>query len=269
MSCKGLRLGSFALSSNPSYQAPQRLSVRFGDDLLQEGFTAVPNLVLKYYRDLDILIQEMMFVIHIWQYWWSEKDPYPSLPAIATRMGISRRQAQNYVSSLKQKGYLITNERIDPELGQVTNEYDFSPLFQAVLQLHWVRHPDTPQNSISRGGMKSISRDPQKPTSTEEYEPQKTKDSGERRENGAELVPIWAQVLGSLESRMTVANYQTWLADTHPVATNGTTLIIGVPSKYVRDWLQTRFKAIVRKALVDQSIGLTDVTFEVLTNGNE
>jgi hypothetical protein len=256
------------LSSNASYQAPQRLSVRFGDDLLQEGFTAVPNLVLRYYRELDILAQEMMFIIHIWQYWWSEKDPYPSLPAIASRMKVSRRQAQNYVSSLKEKGFLITNERYESELGQMTNEYDFSPLFQAVLQLHWVRHPDTPQNSTSRGGMNSISRDPQKPTSPEEYEPQKTQETGRRRENGAELAPIWAQVLDSLESQMTAANYQTWLADTYPVATTGQTLIIGVKSKYVRDWLQNRFRALIRKALSDQSIGLTDVTFEFMPNGN-
>src|SRR3712207_4905542 len=69
-----------------STAVPSRLSVRFGDDLLQEGFTAIPNLVLNYYRELDIVLQEMMFIIHIWQYWWSEKDPYPSLAVIAERM---------------------------------------------------------------------------------------------------------------------------------------------------------------------------------------
>lgn len=110
-----------------------RLVVRFGNELLQDGFTSVPNLVLTHYAILGITAAEMMFSIHVWQYWWTEKDPYPALQTIADRMSVSRRQVRNYTQSLKAKGYLVVTERADPNLGQLTSEYDFGPLLDAVL----------------------------------------------------------------------------------------------------------------------------------------
>ena len=107
-----------------------RLVVRFGNELLQDGFTSVPNLVLTHYAILGISAAEMMFSIHVWQYWWTEKDPYPALQTIADRMSVTRRQVRNYTQSLKQKGYLVVNERADPSLGQLTSEYDFGPLLE-------------------------------------------------------------------------------------------------------------------------------------------
>jgi DnaD N-terminal domain len=110
-----------------------RLVVRFGNELLQDGFTSVPNLVLTHYAILGVTAAEMMFSIHIWQYWWTEKDPYPALQTIADRMSVTRRQVRNYAQGLKAKGYLVVNERADQTLGQLTSEYDFGPLLEAVL----------------------------------------------------------------------------------------------------------------------------------------
>jgi hypothetical protein len=71
----------------------------------------------------------------------------------------------------------------------------------------------------------------------------------------------WAAVLARLEQQMTAANYQTWLADTRPLGRHGATLVVGAPSGFVRDWLQTRFRALVRRALQEIAPSLTDVTF--------
>src|SRR4051794_2971120 len=154
------------MSDQVPTSAPQRISLRFGDEILQAGFTSVPNLVLKTYRKLNITFQEMMFIIHVWQYWWTEKNPYPSLPEIAKQMMLTRRQAQKYVASLKEKGYLLTRERTDSRLGQTTNEYDFEPLIQAVLR---AAKNSPPQNNPSRGGVNDSSRAPVNNPSTEEY----------------------------------------------------------------------------------------------------
>ena len=121
------------MSNGESANTEYRIVVRFGDELLQASITAVPNLVLKHYVALGITPTEMMFIIHIWQYWWNEKNPYPSLRTIADRMGISWRNAQRYVASLKQKAVLVVTPRFATGLGQMTNEYDFSPLTQRVL----------------------------------------------------------------------------------------------------------------------------------------
>jgi DNA replication protein DnaD len=156
------------------------ISVRFGDDVLQAGHTTVPNLVLNHYAELGITAAEMMFTIHVWQYWWTEREPHPSLRTIAARMSVSRRQVGNYTSSLKRKGYLKVTERHSPSLGQVTSEYDFSPMFQAIVTRAraTARSAEaTPMKNPSRGGRKDPSRAPLNDSSTEEYEvTRKTKD---------------------------------------------------------------------------------------------
>src|SRR4051812_4154409 len=148
-------------ATNTVYQ----IAVRFGDEVLQGGFTSVPNLVLNQYAELGISPAEMMFTIHVWQYWWTEKDPYPSLRAIAGKMNVSMRQVHNYAASLKKKGYLIVTQRYSPGQGQVTSEYDFAPLLQAVVKLI---QASTPLKEISGGGVKEISGAPLNPTSHEE-----------------------------------------------------------------------------------------------------
>lgn len=106
-------------------QAGYSISVRFGDEILQAGFTAIPNLVLERYAALGVTPLELAFTIHVWHYWWNERDPYPALNTIAERMATSRRQVRRYVESLKEKGFLTVRERYVEGRGQVTSEYDF------------------------------------------------------------------------------------------------------------------------------------------------
>jgi DNA replication protein len=115
-----------------SQKSPWDLSVRFGDELMQDGFTAIPNLVLDHYAELGITPAEMLWTIHVWEYWWTRRDPYPSLTSIADKMGVSRRQSQRYAESLREKGFLETNVRILGGVGQSTNEYDFTPMLRAI-----------------------------------------------------------------------------------------------------------------------------------------
>jgi len=72
-----------------------KISVRFGDQILQAGFTSVPNLVLNHYAELGITPAEMMFIIHMWQFRWTERDPYPSLTTIADKMDVTDRCINN------------------------------------------------------------------------------------------------------------------------------------------------------------------------------
>jgi hypothetical protein len=74
---------------------------------------------------------------------------------------------------------------------------------------------------------------------------------------------LWSAVLARLAQQMTPANYQTWLADTRPLGRRGGTLVVGAPSAFVREWLQTRFRALVRRALLEAAPDLRDVTFTV------
>ena len=114
--------------------ANNRITVRFGDAVLEDGFTTVPNLVLKHFAGLGITHSEMLFTVCVWQYWWSDKDPYPGLQTIADRLGISWRQAHRYAKSLESKGFLTITHRLNDSGGQTTSEYDFSQLLEAVVK---------------------------------------------------------------------------------------------------------------------------------------
>jgi Helix-turn-helix domain len=121
-----------------------KIAVRFGDDILQEGFTAVPNLLLTSYAKLGITAAELVFIQQLWTYWRTENDPYPSLTTIARNMAVSWRQAHRYAKSLARKGYLIIRERYS--VGRATNEYNFAPLLETLRTLG--RHGKNRQEDI-------------------------------------------------------------------------------------------------------------------------
>ncbi len=132
------------MASDSTENAPNsyQIAVRFGDEILQAGFTAIPNLVLDHYADLGITPGEMLFTTHVWQYWWSEKNPYPSLQGVADKMNASRRQVRRYAEGLKAKGLLKVTERRLPGVGQITSEYDFFPLIRAIVAIANERKSD-------------------------------------------------------------------------------------------------------------------------------
>jgi hypothetical protein len=163
-----------------------KIAVRFGDQVLQAGFTSIPNLVLNHYAELGITPAEMMFTIHMWQFRWTERDPYPSLTTIADKMDVSWRQAHRYAKSLQEKRFLNIKSRQEPGRGQVTSEYDFEPLIQAVLRLdkgsdsasdlgepaHQLTSQSTPLTKMTGGGMTDLSEAPLTRMSDEEYSQQ-------------------------------------------------------------------------------------------------
>ena len=138
--------------------ANNRITVRFGDAVLEDGFTTVPNLVLKHFAGLGITHSEMLFTVCVWQYWWSDKDPYPGLQTIADRLGVSWRQAHRYAKSLESKGFLTITHRLNNNGGQTTSEYDFSQLIEAV-----VRRP-TPLTDLSGPPLSDLTDPPLTPT---------------------------------------------------------------------------------------------------------
>lgn len=147
-----------------------RISVRFGDAVLQAGHTVIPNLVLNHYSQLNVSPGEFVLVVQLWSFAWTDRNPYPSLGTLAERMGVTRRQVRNYVHTLKAKGLLKVTERSQPGRGQLTSEYDFSPLIRATIGLEGHRTP--PGNESSQGLLpppgKDSSEDPRNDPSYEE-----------------------------------------------------------------------------------------------------
>lgn len=199
------------MSTIDDKQPAYSISVRFGDAILQAGHTSIPNLVLNHYSELGISSNEMMFVIHVWQYWWTERNPYPSLNSIASRMNISRRQARNYTQSLKSKGFLIVRERFTPAFGQTTSEYDFSPLLRAVegAAEDAAHEPEEtlmpPRKDSSEGGRKLSSGASRKDSSSEEDAENNTHSEEDINSNIRKVKPAKSVGVGDLPASSPLA----------------------------------------------------------------
>src|SRR5947207_1109052 len=81
------------------------LEARWGDIILDAGHTAIPNLLIELYTELGITNQEMMFIIHIFNYRWTKKNPFPAIATIARKMGVDDRTIQRYIKRLKTLTY--------------------------------------------------------------------------------------------------------------------------------------------------------------------
>ena len=62
---------------------------------------------------------------------------------------------------------------------------------------------------------------------------------------------LWDDALVKIELSITTANYKTWFRDTHIISLEDGTALIGVPSVFVKDWLQDKFQTMILKTLRD------------------
>ena len=57
---------------------------------------------------------------------------------------------------------------------------------------------------------------------------------------------VWQAALGELQLQMTKATFDTWVKQTHVVAYEDGTFIIGVQNGYAKDWLENRLHATIK-----------------------
>jgi len=60
---------------------------------------------------------------------------------------------------------------------------------------------------------------------------------------------LWDDALVKIELAITTANFKTWFRDTHIVTLEDGLATIGVPSVFVKDWLQDKFQSMILKTL--------------------
>ncbi|HHY46245.1 MAG TPA: chromosomal replication initiator protein DnaA [Firmicutes bacterium] len=75
------------------------------------------------------------------------------------------------------------------------------------------------------------------------------------------LTTIWAKVLDILAGELTKPSFETWLKSTSPVGIQGNTLMVQVPHALARDWLETRYSPLIRRALAAVTHDNLDIQF--------
>jgi len=144
-----------------------KLITKFGKTLMRQGFTALPQLVQRYYRhvpgnalfDYDyerdtetktwakkpdtqrvvcdvshMTPTEYALMTAIWSYWWSgNSEPWPSVDHLCEQLDKSDRQVRRYLQRLRDKGFMLSIEQFNFEGKQISNRYDFSPFLRKLV----------------------------------------------------------------------------------------------------------------------------------------
>ncbi|MCL6638663.1 MAG: DnaD domain protein [Firmicutes bacterium] len=111
------------------------ITATFGSDMVLEGSTGVPNLILKYYSKIGITDIQMMILIQMFRLRTEECDYYPAPERLAETMSLDAGSIEEQVHDLLDKEVLALSEYYDYGRNEVFTGYDFEPLFLRISDI--------------------------------------------------------------------------------------------------------------------------------------
>lgn len=109
--------------------------VQIWGEILDEGFTSVPNILLRYRSRIGLKPKHIMLIIDIMSYKWDAGYPFPSYSTLSQRSGVEERSVKRITQDLEELGLLVKTPRFDSETGaQVTTVFDFRPLIKKLME---------------------------------------------------------------------------------------------------------------------------------------
>lgn len=107
----------------------------FGSDIILEGMTSVPNLLLKYYSKIGITDNEMMLVIQLMYLQTSTDQQFPSFETLAGFMSADSAHIKADLASLIEKGIISINHIYSKNTDDIVAIYSYEPLFEKIMEL--------------------------------------------------------------------------------------------------------------------------------------
>ncbi len=108
----------------------------FGADLWLTGATNVPNLLLKFYKDMALTDAEVIALIHMFRLCQNENHLCPDAEILADYMSAGNEEIEDIIKSLYEKKILVETLYYDEKRDDVIAGYDFEPLFEK-LSDYW------------------------------------------------------------------------------------------------------------------------------------
>lgn len=136
----------------------ERDTIVIEDDLLREGFTQVPNLLLKR---TDISHGAKIAYAMLLSYAWGSEKCFPGQARLAADLGVERKAVIRYLQELKDKGIITVTRR---GMGK-TNVYKL-PRLTDVPKMGHQEVPSVGQPEVRSMGQKEY---PEKNTKRDEY----------------------------------------------------------------------------------------------------
>lgn len=83
------------------------MDAKWGSAILDDGWTAIPNKLLKNAAQLDLDPTETLTLIYLVRFWWTADEmPYPSISKTSEQMGVTRKTLGKKFASLEDKGLI-------------------------------------------------------------------------------------------------------------------------------------------------------------------
>ncbi len=109
---------------------------KWGAKVMEQGFCMIPSLLLRAQRRLHLNPSQLAVLLQIIDHWWdAARKPYPSKTELSSRLGISARQVQRYITDLEKEGLLRRQERYGEHGGRQTNIYDLQGLVDKLAEI--------------------------------------------------------------------------------------------------------------------------------------
>jgi chromosomal replication initiator protein len=87
--------------------------------------------------------------------------------------------------------------------------------------------------------------------------------------DSAQMAAVWEEVLKSLEKEIIKPIFDTWIKSTIPLALTDTTMEIGTPSQFIKDWIETRYALTIKNTIQFVTQKQLEIVFINLNLENE
>lgn len=111
------------------------ITATFGADLLLEGSTSIPNILLKIYSSIGISDYQMMILIQLIRLHVEEKELFPSPEKLAESMESDPARIRKELAVLLEKDIITVSRFYDGTRNLIMEGYDFEPLFLRVSDI--------------------------------------------------------------------------------------------------------------------------------------
>jgi len=111
------------------------ITATFGADLLLEGATSIPNILLKIYSSIGISDYQMMLLIQLIRLHVEEKELFPSPEKLAECMESDPARIRRELAGLLEKDIISVSRFYDGTRNLIVEGYDFEPLFLRVSDI--------------------------------------------------------------------------------------------------------------------------------------
>lgn len=111
------------------------ITAAFGSDIMLEGITGIPNLLLKYYTRLGISDSEMMLIIQMLYLRTAAQKLFPTDQELSEVMSQDKEKIKAILAGLIERGIIGIAHCYSEELEDIVSVYSYEPLYEKISEI--------------------------------------------------------------------------------------------------------------------------------------